>query len=88
MSCTLCPSAELLRLALKKSFERKIAVVHRLNAAGYVQYYCHDIRMIYRRFGHKPWPSSANSEGYVTRTDHVTGDEKSASVLGHICWTN
>ena len=37
--------------------------------------------MKHRRFGHKPWTSSANAEGHVTRMDYVTGDEESASVL-------
>ena len=44
--------------------------------------------MKHRHFGHKPWPSSANSEGHVTPTDYVTGDEESASVPGPMCWTD
>ena len=39
-------------------------------------------------FGHKPWPSSANAESHVTLTNHVTGDEESASVPGPMCWTD
>ena len=46
-----------------------------------------NVRMKHRRFGHKPWPS-ANAKGHVTRTDHVTGDEESASVPGSMCWTD
>ena len=44
--------------------------------------------MKHRRFGHKPWSSSANVAGHVTRTDQVTGDEDSGAVPGPMCWTD
>ena len=44
--------------------------------------------MKHRRFGHKPWPSSAYAEGHVNRTDHVTGDEEIALVPSPIGQTD